>query len=1323
MPETSHLSEELKEAGTQARKEFEQAFTGGGTSSADAMGSAFAQNFATSFTQHLKGADLGLGFGTVVNKLSEQVDEQLAAKLKSQLPELLRDYRQAQDQLTRAKQEDVEVSLKMQAARDAGFNKASIMLPLMQRHQELQTQLTKATKDAEDAQDKYNGALSRYQAASAGAFNVGSAMSGLLGGAMVAGIGLVVAGFENLIELGKDLFTEAIHSAVELGEELVDLGEQFENLNIGIEEFSGATGQALTDLQQHALGVWEQLDVSGKDVGRTYAQFGSMLGATAGPALDELTRRVTELQGRFGDLKAQDLGSVFVAFGLSADQANDAVASLLQTSRNAGVSLGEVTKDLAGGAAVTLQEAGLTVQQAGAVVADLAQKGLPVQSIVAGWSQAMKEFSKEGLDMSTGMKMAGEKIKALLEAGDTTDADKLAVSIFGRRAAEALPAILAFNDAVNAVPGAFDASGQSVDEFLGKTQTLGEAIEQFKHRVEGAFKPFADWALNLAEHGLTAVSDWFEQHHAQIIDKIRQFGDSFINQLPMIKEFAAEGARLLGEFAEHVVKPLVVLLLEGAGAVEAMTFHFGAAKDMLKMGNDVQHTDFAAGFDNVADKLDAWQLNTSQMQQSWDSIANSAQSTADSAQAAAAAASAMGAAGGLIMPPSAVGGAPAAGAAPGFPVPALPPSGAPGGGRPLPNGTDFPWTADQASDGQAAMAGVIYNAVMAAGYSPQTALYAVAAALKESSLNPDVTNASGHHGLFQESADKPSANAGQQINWFIDTLNRLGGPSVVDRNPKDTIADRVEVGGYPGSDYDQFLQRAQQLIGGQGGGASTASYTTSAGRVNLVDFTTPMGGPSPDISGAAMPGVYANPNSVATRIPSGPDVETGIREVGGLPTVYPTSGPGAYQVPAWAQQLAADFGLTAQTRGDGGSLHQMGYAFDFNGTPENLDRLADFISHNLVSQTLQLIHQSPLTGEDYGIASGQLVGPGTDQPGYYAADWAGHRDHVHWATDMPPIMGGAPNLMAGYAPAGLPGPDGMSPERYDRYVSDREAIQQAQDRKDDLNYQVQKANQRVTDIQQQIAAAQNDPSRLGPDQDKISKLNEQLADATHDLAVSRRELSGQDQKISDAQRKLQDDMNKPEKSGHGGGRSGADNAAHGFGQSFLSGIADELGLSNVFGSKAPWDWGSVKLGMGLLNWGAGELQQLMGGQGGGGGLDASGGSGFLGGLAGPNLAKLFGGVVDPSPGPGNFGRPDVMPGPSAAFQGGGPANEAVNPQFANAPAPAPNVAPVVYQIDQSSPVTIHNHGSASDLDAHKAYQNSYQRNRQTASKPGTFAAV
>ncbi|WP_156298043.1 hypothetical protein [Mycobacterium paragordonae] len=331
-----------------------------------------------------------------------------------------------------------------------------------------------------------------------------------------------------------------------------------------------------------------------------------------------------------------------------------------------------------------------------------------------------------------------------------------------------------------------------------------------------------------------------------------------------------------------------------------------------------------------------------------------------------------------------------------YPGPRSSPGPGNNGGGPQGSPTPVFRPAGAATGGRAGMAEAIYSAVRGAGYSDQTALYAVGASLFESGLDPDVTNSSGHKGLFQMSADKHPGDATQQISWFLGALAAAGGPGVVDLDPKSTIADKVEIGGYPGSLYDGKLGEARALLGGVvpsgysaggafGGGGLGVNPATRAAALRLSGSTT---------------------NAFDAAVARGDETNA--------PLYRPGLNTGGYGnsagLPQWAIDLGAQYGLAPSTYPDGGTLHQRGYAMDFAPKPGNpdpagsMDRFAQMIAARLGPQTLELIHANA-SGQKWGVAGGRPVGPGTDMPGYFADDWAGHQDHVHWATDVPPMFG------------------------------------------------------------------------------------------------------------------------------------------------------------------------------------------------------------------------------------------------------------------------------------------------------------------------------
>ena len=122
----------------------------------------------------------------------------------------------------------------------------------------------------------------------------------------------------------------------------------------------------------------------------------------------------------------------------------------------------------------------------------------------------------------------------------------------------------------------------------------------------------------------------------------------------------------------------------------------------------------------------------------------------------------------------------------------------------------------QVAGDKGSIAKAIFSSVLGAGYSPATAMTAVQAGLLESGLNTSAQN-QGHNSLFQTSADKGVASdPASQINWLLGEMGRQGGPAVANADPLNFFADRIERGGYPGSNYNQFLPQAQELVGAGG---------------------------------------------------------------------------------------------------------------------------------------------------------------------------------------------------------------------------------------------------------------------------------------------------------------------------------------------------------------------------------------------------------------------------------------------------------------------------------------------------------------------------
>ncbi|AMS03655.1 tape measure protein [Gordonia phage BetterKatz] len=111
------------------------------------------------------------------------------------------------------------------------------------------------------------------------------------------------------------------------------------------------------------------------------------------------------------------------------------------------------------------------------------------------------------------------------------------------------------------------------------------------------------------------------------------------------------------------------------------------------------------------------------------------------------------------------------------------------------------------------------------------------------------------------------------------------------------------------------------------------------------------------------------------------------------PYGLPAGSSGSVDVP-WVQDIERQFGVEARTYAGHQEKDGLNKGIDWFGPTSNMQRLAEHL-RSIRGDLEQVIWLNPETGEKIGVADGELVGPGTSQPGYYANDWADHTDHVH----------------------------------------------------------------------------------------------------------------------------------------------------------------------------------------------------------------------------------------------------------------------------------------------------------------------------------------
>ena len=135
--------------------------------------------------------------------------------------------------------------------------------------------------------------------------------------------------------------------------------------------------------------------------------------------------------------------------------------------------------------------------------------------------------------------------------------------------------------------------------------------------------------MHLFTEGLDKISGWFDTHQDEIVAKIRDWGDKFIDMLPVFQSFAVETLRWGFAFGT-VMKDIAGATLEWAGAEEIglgilthSTMLITQGANPLKAGQDIFGLDLSP-IKDMADQLAKAHINTSGMKDDLNAAAGSA---------------------------------------------------------------------------------------------------------------------------------------------------------------------------------------------------------------------------------------------------------------------------------------------------------------------------------------------------------------------------------------------------------------------------------------------------------------------------------------------------------------------------------------------------------------------------------------------------------------------------------------------------------------------------------------------------------------------------
>lgn len=290
---------------------------------------------------------------------------------------------------------------------------------------------------------------------------------------------------------------------------------------------TGATGEALSDMQSRVTSIAETIPTSFEEAGTAIGEVNTRFGLT-GDALEELSTQFIE----FANLNGTDVNSsidtvqkTLAAFGLSAEDAGALLDTLNKAGQDSGISMDQLAQLMTSNA-TAFRSMGLNAADAANLLATLEKSGVDTSVAITGLTKVQKEAAEEGVSMETALNTA------------LTDVNS-AIEIFGSKAGVKLYE-------------SFQNGTLSVQDFTTSTASLTDALGSVSETYTATLDPLDQMTTTMntlkstGAEIVNSAAPMLEQAMKALADVVKQLSDAWNNLSPeqqeMIIQMAAVAA-------------------------------------------------------------------------------------------------------------------------------------------------------------------------------------------------------------------------------------------------------------------------------------------------------------------------------------------------------------------------------------------------------------------------------------------------------------------------------------------------------------------------------------------------------------------------------------------------------------------------------------------------------------------------------------------------------------------------------------------------------------------------------------------------------------
>lgn len=418
----------------------------------------------------------------------------------------------------------------------------------------------------------------------------GKTLGDKLGSAFSGGLGKLKGAF--------GLMAAAIPVAA-IGKGLLDIGATFDEMTDNIIIGTGASGDALADMEDQAKRVATTVPTTFGDAGQRVADLNTRLGLT-GESLGDLAVKFEALESIGNGLDTMLATGALTAFGVAAEDMGAKLDYAWGVSQATGLGMNDLFSIVEKNAPA-LTNLGFSFEESANMAGLLDKAGMDAGGTMGKLSKALTELAEPGQSARDAFDNVLSSMQEYIDKGDTASAIDIASKVFGTKgAAQFVAAVQSGAMSLDQIgDSALGASGD-IEGTMESTMDWPEKWQLVSNKIMEALEPLGSAVMDGLGSAVEHLSEMIDSVDPSVFDGI---GEAVGNIATDGLDALESGLQWLMDNKEGISEFFTAVGNVAGGLGEALGIVAGALTDFYFWMKDVE-ADFGAWCDEVGPQIE-----------------------------------------------------------------------------------------------------------------------------------------------------------------------------------------------------------------------------------------------------------------------------------------------------------------------------------------------------------------------------------------------------------------------------------------------------------------------------------------------------------------------------------------------------------------------------------------------------------------------------------------------------------------------------------------------------------------------------------------------